>query len=79
MIDFIVGINEGVFSFFSKIFLIVLLSTFLIIFVIPRITFEIACYFFYYYRPTWDEKTSPEQLTLLERDVFLNWRRSMAL
>ncbi|KAH8664219.1 hypothetical protein BX600DRAFT_295081 [Xylariales sp. PMI_506] len=29
-------------------------------------------------RPKWDEKTTPEQLDLLERESFLNWRRGLA-
>jgi len=30
-------------------------------------------------RPAWDSSTSAEELSLSERDVFLNWRRSLAL
>jgi len=30
-------------------------------------------------RPEWDESTTSEELTLKERDAFLNWRRSMAM
>ncbi|XP_047139857.1 large subunit GTPase 1 homolog isoform X1 [Hydra vulgaris] len=30
-------------------------------------------------RPHWDETTSPEQLALMERETFLNWRRSLSL
>ncbi|KAL2760768.1 hypothetical protein ACRALDRAFT_1038299 [Sodiomyces alcalophilus JCM 7366] len=29
-------------------------------------------------RPKWDASTSPEQLDLLERESFLNWRRGLA-
>lgn len=30
-------------------------------------------------RPSWDANTTAEELALNERDVFLNWRRNMAL
>ena len=29
-------------------------------------------------RPQWDEKTTPEELDMREREAFLDWRRSMA-
>lgn len=29
-------------------------------------------------RPKWDEKTTPEQLDVLEKESFLNWRRGLA-
>lgn len=29
-------------------------------------------------RPKWDEKTTPAQLDVLEREAFLNWRRGLA-
>ncbi|KAK9777558.1 putative CP-type G domain-containing protein [Seiridium cardinale] len=29
-------------------------------------------------RPNWDDKTTPDQLDVLERESFLNWRRGLA-
>jgi len=30
-------------------------------------------------RPSWDENTTPEQLEEMEKEAFLNWRRSLAM
>jgi large subunit GTPase 1 len=31
-----------------------------------------------FFRPKWDDKTTPEQLDQLEKENFLVWRRALA-
>lgn len=32
-----------------------------------------------HFRPKWNETTTPEELDLLEKEAFLEWRRRLAL